>query len=109
MEITVFLKTKDGADAKAVYNTETKECIVKKNSVVSSSISNAPTFKSVKSIKKQRDEFVKNNVVIQDAHFKSSSSAGNFVTGRITDGMHAWKDINGAPLKNLVSSEKDNN
>ena len=102
MEITVFLKTKDGADAKAVYNTETKECIVKKKSVVSSSISNAPTFKSVKSIKKQRDEFVKNNVVIQDAHFKSSSSAGNVVTGRCTDGMHAWKGINGAPLKNLV-------
>lgn len=109
MEITVFLKTKDGANAKAVYNTETKECIVKKKSVVTSSISKAPTFKSVKSIKKQRDEFVKDNVVVQDVHFKSSSSAGNFVTGRSTDGMHAWKDKNGVPLKNLVSSEKEKN
>ena len=102
MEILVFLKTKDGANAKAIYNLETKECTVKKDSIVTSTISKAPTFKSKKAIEKQRKEYVKDNIVLKDVHFKSSSSAGNFVTGRSTDGMHAWKDKGGTPLKTLV-------
>ena len=56
MGITIFLKTKDGADAEATYNIDTKECVVKKGSIVTEGISSAPTFKSTKSIKKQRDE-----------------------------------------------------
>ena len=105
MGITIFLKTKDGADAEATYNIDTKECVVKKGSIVTEGISSAPTFKSTKSIKKQRDEYVKENVVIQDVHFKSSSTAGNFVTGRSTDGMHAWKDNKGTPLKKIISEQ----
>ncbi len=102
MKLEVFLKTKDGADAKAEYDSITKICIVKKNSKVSPSISDAPTFKSKKSIKKQRDEYVKGNIVTQNVEFKSSSTAGNFITGRSTDGMHAWKDKDGTPLKELI-------
>lgn len=57
--------------------------------MVSANISQAPTFKSKKSIEKARAGTVKNGKVIQDVSFKSPSSAGNFVTGRSTDGLSA--------------------
>ena len=103
MIINLFLKTKDGADAKAEYDSITKVCVVKKKSKVSSTISTAPTFKSKNSIKKQRDEYVVDSIVFQDVEFKSSSTAANFVTGRSTDGMYAWKDKEGNILKDLLS------
>ena len=102
MKLTLYLKSKDGADASAVYNTETKECVVKEGSVVSKQISEAPTVKGGGCIRKNREKYVKDGIVKEDVHFKSSSTAGNFVTGRSTDGMHAWKDKKSVPLKELL-------
>ena len=45
----------------------------------------------------KNDHSIKTNV-----QFKSSSSAANFVTGMSTNGLLAWKNEDGIPLKNLI-------
>lgn len=94
---------KDTFDAIAEYNLQTGEFVVLKGSRVSEEISTAPTFKSIKTIIKQRGLFVYNNIVQEDVVFRSSSSAGNFVTGHSTDGPSAWKDKSGKKLKEILS------
>ena len=98
-------KEKIGVDAFGVYNPETKECIVKKGSKVSETLSKAPTFKGINTVVSRRRETVKNNIVIKDVAFKSSSTAGNYVTGRSTDGFKAWKVEDGRTLREFLSSE----
>ena len=104
MKIEVFIK-KDRiqVDAKAIYDSETKETIVKKGSRVSKSISQAKTFKGVKAILKAREGIIDDEgKVLNDVAFKSSSTAGNFVTGRSTDGLSSWKTIDGKKLKEVL-------
>lgn len=100
----LYLKNRnDRFDATAEYNQQTGEFIVLKGSRVSDSISTAPTFRSVKTIEKQRSLYVKNNIVQENVVFKSSSTAGNFVTGNSTDGPSSWKDETGKKLKEIFS------
>lgn len=90
--MNIFMKKERmGVDAKGTYNPETKECIVLKGSRVSETISQAPTFRGAKSVIKYREGIVENNIVTKDVVFKSCSTAGNFVTGRSTDGFGAWR------------------
>ena len=84
-----------GILAEAEYDPTDKRFIVLKGSKVSENISSAPTFKSVKAVKTLREKYVVNRMVIENVCFKSSSTAGNFVTGRSTDGPSTWKDKNG--------------
>ena len=104
MILEIYMKKERiGVNAIATYNTETKETVVKKGTIVSPDISTAKTFKSTKSIIKSREGTVdKNNTVIKDVSFKSSSTAGNYVTGRSTDGMTAWVDKTGRKLKDII-------
>ena len=99
-------KAKMGVDAIATYDPETKECVVLKGSKVSETISHAPTFRGVKGVIKYREGTLKNFVVTQDVSFKSCSTAGNYVTGRSTDGFGAWKVEDGRTLREYLSSEK---
>ena len=103
----LYLKNRnDRFDAAAEYNQQTGEFVVMKGSRVSDSISTAPTFRSVKAIEKQRSLYVKNNIVQENVVFKSSSTAGNFVTGNSTDGPSSWKDETGKKLKEILSEMK---
>jgi len=99
-------KEKMGVDAMATYNPETKECVVLKGSKVSKTISQAPTFRGAKSVEKYRADTVKNYVVTKDVHFKSCSTAGNYVTGRSTDGFGAWKVEDGRTLREYLLSNE---
>lgn len=106
--MNVYMQSKKiGYKASGEYNPETKECTVFKGSILSKDISTAPTFKGAKSIEKARQGIVKNSILQSDITFKSSSTAGNFVSGRSTDGFSAWKTEDGTSLKkHLINSVK---
>ncbi len=89
--------------ATAIYDIENKRFIVLKGSAVSESIAGG-SFRSAKSIAKMREGTVENNKLIKDVEFKSASTAANFVTGRSTNGLLAWKDKDGTKLKDLLDS-----
>lgn len=95
----VFLKnSKKKYDAVGDYNEKTNELLVKKDSIVSKDIRE---FKGTNSIIKRRTLYVKDDIVLEDVGFKSPSTAANFITGRSSNGMDVWKDINGKSLNEL--------
>ena len=100
----VYLKSvKRMIDTVGEYNEKTKELIVLKGSKVSGYVSEAEKFRGANTVIKQRKQYVKDNVVLEDVIFKSSSTAANFVTGSSTNGLVAWKDANGKKLKDVLS------
>ena len=102
MRLLITSKSK-GINAITEYNPISKQFVVLKGSVVSDDISTAPTFRGAKSIGILRDKYVVDRVVMEDVCFKSSSTAGNFVTGNSTDGPGTWKGENGKSLKAILS------
>lgn len=89
--------------ATAIYDIEKKSFVVLKGSIVSESIAGG-SFRSAKSIAKMREGAVENNKLIKDVEFRSASTAANFITGRSTNGLLAWKDKDGMKLKDLLDS-----
>lgn len=103
----VFLNsTRIGVAAVGEYNPETKELLVLAGSVLSSDVSKSPTFRGAKSIVKQREGIIENNLLLRDVSFTSPSTAANFVTGRSANGLIAWKDSQNRTLKELFSSKE---
>ena len=47
-------------------------------------------------------QYDEDNRLVVDVTFKSSSTAGNFVTGRSTDGPGSWKTLDGKRLKDML-------
>lgn len=102
----VYLRSvKRMIDAVGEYNEDTKELIVLKDSKVSSCVSEAEKFRGANTVIKQRKQYVKDNIVIENVMFKSSSTAANFVTGSSTNGLVAWKDENGKKLKDILANQ----
>lgn len=101
MIIDIFIKHSK-YNAIGTFNTETKETIVKKGSVMSEDISTAPMFRSANTIRKLRMNTVENRVLNKDVPFKSPSSAANFVTGHSKNGYLTWKNKDGTILKDLL-------
>jgi len=102
----VFLSSKKKAfSATGEYNPSTNEVTVKKGSILSASISGSQTFRSRKSVEKQREGIVKNNVLQKDMSFNSPSSAANFVTGSSTNGIRVWKTQDGKTIKELLEEK----
>ncbi|MBR3108977.1 MAG: DUF4357 domain-containing protein [Clostridia bacterium] len=54
-----------------------------------------------------REGIVVDCVLQKDVSFKSSSTAGNFVTGRSTNGPAVWKDENGTTIKEIISKSEE--
>ncbi|MDY2724673.1 MAG: DUF4357 domain-containing protein [Candidatus Onthovivens sp.] len=99
----VLKSRKDTYEAVAEYNVQEKKFVVKKGSKVSETIAHSTTFKAAKTIEDSRKGIVdKNYLTTKDVEFKSASTAANFVTGRSTNGLIAWKDTNGKKLKELI-------
>lgn len=99
----VFLvRSKGGISAVGDYNTETKELVVFKGSIVSETISYTNRFRGATSINKRREVYVRDRMVIKDVSFRSASTAANFVTGSSTNGLTAWKTESGMKLKDAV-------
>ena len=102
----LYLKSRNKSfNAVGEYYPSEKRFVVKKGSIISDTIAASTTFRATKRIENQRKGVVKNNKIIEDVIFKSSSTAANFVTGRSTNGLVAWKDENGVKLKELLSNE----
>lgn len=102
-----IIRDRSGIRAEAEYCVETKECTVLKGSTVSIDVCHEGKFRGGKTIERERDDAVKNNVVIKDKVFKSASTAANFVTGHSTNGLTAWKDINGKTIKQLLKEAEN--
>lgn len=92
--------------AEALYDNLTREITVLKGSIISSSIAGG-TFRSAKSVEAQRKNCaIKERKITDDIKFKSASAAANFVTGRSTNGMIAWKTDSGITLKELLEQNE---
>ena len=99
----LYIKRKNKTiDAVAEYDLENGSFTVLKGSTVSTTIAHSEKFRCAKSIEKNRSEYVENGIVIKDAHFKSASTAANFVTGSSTNGLTAWKSENGNSLQFIL-------
>lgn len=99
----VYLNNKNKMfDAVGEYNPTTNEMKVCKNSVLNDEIKK---FRGTKSIVEKRKLYSKNNILLEDVVFKSPSTAGNFVTGRSTNGWDAWKNEKGLSLKEIIKND----
>lgn len=94
---------KSNIDAIGEFNINTRELLVLKGSKVSDSIAYSEKFRGAKSIEKQRNGKIKNNILIENISFKSPSTAANFVTGRSTNGLIAWKNKEGKTIKIILN------
>lgn len=54
-------------------------------------------------IRKYRFESAEDSVLARDVFFKSPSTAANFVTGCSTNGLTAWKTVEGEPIRDLLA------
>lgn len=97
-----YLKGRNGNyNATAEFNNEKHTFTVIKGSVVSKEISKSPKFRSAKTIEKQRNSIVVEQIVQENITFKSASTAANFITGISTNGCRAWKDKEGHSFSEL--------
>ena len=101
MELILDSKSK-GYSVKVEFNVENKCFVVLKGSTVSADVAHSEKFRGEKSIETAREQYVKDSIVQDDVTFKSPSTAANFITGRSTNGMIAWKDKDGKKLKELL-------
>ena len=101
--LKLYLKTKTGVDATGEYDPASKELIVREGSQVSPDVHTTGKFRSAKSVRKYLEQYCDGVTVIKDVVFKSASTAANFVTGRSTNGLIAWKNSDGQTLKTLLS------
>lgn len=97
-----ILKRNSSVSAVGEYNPATKTMTVLKDSIVSSDIAHSEKFRGTKTIEKNRQAYVVDNVVVEDIIFKSSSTAANFVTGRSFNGLLVWRDEAGRTLKEIL-------
>ena len=102
----LYLK-KRNSDVTAIgeYNFSTGEMLVKKGAIVSEKVTTEGKFKSVKTVMKNRELYCNGRKTKKDVVFRSASSAANFVTGISTNGLIAWKDKDGKPLKTFIEEQ----
>ncbi len=104
--MNLFIKRRTGIDAKARYDVNKQDFVVLKGSKLSNKIANSATFRGAETIAKKRSGVVdENNVLLKDIHFKSSSTAANFVTGYSSNGLEVWRDSKGIRLKDVLKGE----
>ena len=103
MTIEVYLISKDQSyDAKGTYTEET--FVVKKGSKIR--LDFAKHIRGGKKAKSYREDpkvVDSDGIVLKDCEFGSSSTAAQFVTGRSTNGLVAWRVDKHTNLKRFVS------
>lgn len=100
----IFLKTKSNSvDAIADFDYDTGMVVIKKGALVAKELSNAPTFRSRKSMLKKREGTVIDGVLQTDMEFSSLSTAATFVMGSNRDGWITWKDDQGNTMAEVFN------
>lgn len=85
------------------YNKMDNSLVVLAGAILSKDITHSAKFRGANSIEKKRASVkIKDGVLQEDVTFKSPSTAGNFITGKSTDGLTSWKDENGITIKSLM-------
>ena len=98
----IYLKNKTATiNAIAEFDSCTGIVIIKKGAQVAKELSNAPTFRSRKSMLKKREGTVVDGVLQSDMEFSSLSTAATFIVGSNRDGWITWKDENGKTMAEL--------
>lgn len=109
MSMKLYIKSKvKNIDAMGEYDPKTGEFVVLKGSILSDSVVSTGSFRGTKSILKAREGCVKENVLLVDKTFTSSSTAANFVRGASSNGLICWKDENGKTLKEILNEGSNN-
>lgn len=105
----LYIKSKaKNIDATGEYNPETGAFIVLKGSILSETVIATGTFRGSRAIIKAREGFVKDNVLLEDRKFSSSSTAANFVKGASSNGLICWKNEEGKTLKAILDEVNNN-
>ena len=102
--IVRLIRARSGVDAKGVFDSDTGSLTVLSGSKVYD-IRYTEKSKGAKTIEINRSKYVKNGIVYKDAPFKSASTAANFVTGGITNGLVAWKTEDGKALREIIKGK----
>ena len=96
MNVIVFAKGRNNSyDATGIFDGQ--NLTVKKDSVISNTIA-AKINPIVSRLRSDKSVVSPEYIVLKDITFSSASTAANFVTGNISNGMRVWKI---APQKNL--------
>lgn len=104
----LYIKSKvKNVDAVGDYNLETGEFIVLKGSILSETVVSTGSFRGTRAILKAREGCVKDNILLEDKTFSSSSTAANFVKGVSSNGLICWKDENGRTLKDILNEDSE--
>ena len=98
-----IIRERLGIHATGEYNPETNGLVALAGSILSQDIAHSEKFRGAKTIEKTRAGVMNGCVLLKDIPFKSASTAGNFVTGRSTNGLIAWKNEDGVSIKDLIS------
>ena len=105
----LYIKSKmKNIDAVCEYNRKTGSFIVLKGSVLSENVALTGTFRGARPILKAREGCVKDNILLVNKEFSSSSTAANFVKGISSNGLICWKDKNGKTLKAILNEDANN-
>lgn len=96
-------RVKSNVEAIGEFSKNTRGLVVLAGSKVSNKIAYSEKFRGAKSIERHREGKIKNNILQEDVKFKSPSTAGNFVTGRSTNGLTAWKNKDGKTIKEILN------
>lgn len=105
----LYIKSKaKNIDAVGEYNLETGEFVVLKGSVLSETVVSTGSFRGTRAILKAREGYVKDNTLLEDKTFSSSSTAANFVRGASSNGLICWKDESGKTLKAILNEGESN-
>ena len=101
MKLSLCSRQKD-IEAYAHYDEKDKTFTVLKGSKISAEVATTGAFRGANSILKAREGCVTDRIVTRDVVFKSASTAANFVTGRSTNELIAWKAEDGIKLKQYL-------
>lgn len=98
----IYLKNRAGTvNARASYDPESGIVILKAGSIISKTLSKAPTFRSRNSMERKRLGYVENGVLLKDIVFSSLSTAATFAYGANRDGWITWKNAEGKSMAKL--------
>ena len=103
MKIKVYIDGKQkSCKANGIYDTETNNLIVKKNSIIVPHVNE--NIRIAKTVNRywNDEKYVKNRKVLQDIEFTSPTTAAQFVLDSVVNGKKRWKLENGLTLSDYI-------